>query len=210
MIVAMVAILNFYKSIMKREKETKFFMEQEKRRQAEEKLIEQEKSEFELRLRMNNNKQQQIWQEKWLEYDDKCLDLHALIFRPNDYNSWTRAYSSENNVKNVTQRTIEKNELLPVVACGSDTEGQCDITTTTTSVPKKQMTGNAKGKGKIMERISESSSSIIYVVVLILLISLGKAVFDLRKQFKEVLTFTYTRLENIFNIITFSCCDFLA
>lgn len=206
LIVLLVSILNFYKSILKRDKEQRLYMEQEKQRRHEEQLIEKENSiEMEIRLRIDVNRKHEVFQAKWLEYDDKCVDLHALIFRPGDYTGNNdrnaRDHIIDNNytedyIENVSQKnhTVEKNSIRSAVACGGSEE-QC---TENNILSAKQIpsttAGNSKGKGKIMERISESSSSIIYVAVLVLLISLGKAVFDLRKQFQEVCIITFLKV----------------
>ena len=223
-IILFVLFISIYKPIVKRDRERAQLL---KRRQQEA----EQKKEHELFLTMRKHKHDN-YVRKMLEYNDKCYDIHALIFKPKIYDKiWTMMTTNNNNDNNFNQsdtthsgfvfNNIPADAALVIKDCtnnnvnkkkqsnqivnnnkhiaggcvvdsisnsisyiGSDT-----VATTTSSEELPSLHSNqqqVKPNGKIMEKISESSSSIIYVFILILLVSLIKALFDLSKQFKEV------------------------
>lgn len=158
-IVSLVAILNYYKSIIRRDKEIqnarRSVLEKQK---MEEQLLEAE------RVAMNHA----AFLLKMLEYSDRCYDLHALIYRPKDYDFNLQVFS-------VINSTMPDSDVVNVTE-------YCDMTT-----QKEELT-ILKGKENITKKTNEKAdtSSIVYVLVAVLLGSLIKAALDLTKHYKKV------------------------
>ena len=224
-IILFVLFISIYKPIVKRDRERAQLL---KRRQQEA----EQKKEHELFLTMRKHKHDN-YVRKMLEYNDKCYDIHALIFKPKIYDKiWTMMTTNNNNdnnfnqsdtthsgfvfnnipadaalvIKDCTNNNVNKkkqsNQIVnnnkhiaggcvvdSIISNSISYIGSDTVATTTSSEELPSLHSNqqqVKPNGKIMEKISESSSSIIYVFILILLVSLIKALFDLSKQFKEV------------------------
>lgn len=161
-IVVTVAILNFYRSIIKRDKEIqntrRSFLEKQK---MEEQLLEAE------RVAVNHA----IFLRKMLEYSDRCYDIHALLYRPKDYDFEKQIFS----VTNSTGSDIDNDEINVNVDCNLHTEKK-----EFTMLKGKESNNNRKTNEKA------DTSSIVYVLVAILLGSLVKAALDLTKHYKKV------------------------
>lgn len=158
-IVTLVAILNYYKSIIKRDKEIqnnrRQFLEKQK---LEEQLLQAEQAAF----------NHAIFLRKMLEYSDRCYDVHALIYRPRDYDVEEQTLSNVNATE--SNYTDDK-----------ASEGNLHLTAKKEFVILKGKENiNGKGTDKT------DSSSIVYVLVAILLGSLIKAALDLTKHYKKV------------------------
>lgn len=160
-IVSLVAILNYYKSIIKRDKEIQ---------NARRSLLEKQKMDEQLREAERVAFNHGIFLRKMLEYSDCCYDIHALIFRPREYDFGKPIISNVNS----TEGLIDN---------GTDGNADYDLKTETKEI---SMT---KGKeGNINRKVNEKAdtSSIVYVLVAILLGSLVKAALDLTKHYKKV------------------------
>lgn len=163
-IVSLVAILNYYKSIMKRDKEIQNARRSilEKQRM-EEQLLEAERAAF----------NHAIFLSKMLEYGDRCNDIHALIYRPRDYDYEKQIFSVINSTgPDIDNDAIKVNEE----DCNQQT-GQKDGFMI---LKGKESNTNKKRNEKA------DTSSIVYVLVAVLLGSLVKAALDLTKHYKKV------------------------
>lgn len=160
-IVTLVAILNYYKSIIKRDKDIqnsrRYFLEKQR---IEEQLLQAEQA------ALNHAN----FLKKFLEYSDRCYDVHALIFRPRDYDVEEQKLSNVNATESnyLDDKTDVSNLHLTDEKEFVDLKG-------------KENNNNGKGTDKT------DSSSIVYVLVAILLGSLIKAALDLTKHYKKVL-----------------------
>ncbi len=165
-IVILVAILNYYKSIIKRDKEIqnarRSLLEKQK---MEEKLLEAERAAL----------SREVFLKKMLEYSDRCYDIHALIYRPSDYDyeKWIQSLENSTEPDNVIDNAIdnvqtETDELLILK------EKECNKKT------------NEKA----------DASKIVYVLVAILLGSLIKAALDLTKHYKKVCRSIFSTIHN--------------
>lgn len=153
-IVIAVAILNYYKSIIRRDKEIqntrRTILEKQK---MEEKLLEAE------RAALNR----EMFLRKMLEYSDRCYDIHALIYRPRDYD-------------------FEK-QVQPVNKTESDNvnDDQCNQQSHKIDLSSPKGKENNKKTGE-----KADTSSIVYVLVAVLLGSLVRAALDVTKHYKKV------------------------
>lgn len=160
-IVTLVAILNYYRSIMKRDKEIqsarRSFLEKQK---MEEKLLEAERAAF--------NREQFL--RKMLEYSDRCYDIHALIYRPKDYDF----------VQPNTIQMVNSTEPLDLV----DANEKCSRVLSENKAEFTVVKG--KESSKKSNDTARDTSSIVYVLVTVLLGSLVKAALDVTKHYKKV------------------------
>lgn len=165
-IVGLVTILNFYKSVIKRDKDIanarRSFNEKQK---IEQQLLEAELAAFNHALLTR----------KMLEYDDRCYDVHALIYRPSDYDHFIEF---EENVFLEVNVTADRGN--DVVARGEIVELNRENNTKNYVGLKEKESKSAKLPEKA------DTSSIVYVLVAILLGSLIKAALDLTKHYKKV------------------------
>lgn len=185
-------LLNYYKSIMRREKEQRQSTEHTRRQKLEELQVIKENAAYEMALQsMAKSANQRLQRNKMLEFSDSCPDLHVLIHRPNIYDHMypsIKLLDNDENGKYKHLNTDDNNNNLE--------RGKSDDAVDSRCLLKERLPPGANlqphppppaTKPKIiMEQIRESSSSIIYLMVLILLVSLGKAAYDLSKQFKAV------------------------
>lgn len=163
-VVSMVAILNYYKSIFERDREIqnnrRNFLEKQK---LDEKLFEAERDAINHAILLG----------KMLEYSDRCYDIHALIYRPKDYDFGRQIISD----RNATGSDVDLDD-------GIDVHQDCNLQTETnaefTVMKEKDSNFNRKTNEKA------DTSSIVYVLVAILLGSLVKAALDLTKHYKKV------------------------
>lgn len=201
-IVLLVSILNFYKSIMKRDRE----MEQYRLANIQNRLMEEAATELQKQVNEANIRKT-IRIAQMLEYNDTCFAIHALIFKQFAYDddatdkTMTGNGDDDNKIRNQHERDVLNGAAVRLndASINNDDEKiikNCgDISSSSVTIEKQQpsISSNidrvSKTNGKIMDKISESSSSIVYVFVLILFVSLVKALFDLSKQFKEVSVF---------------------
>lgn len=216
MFVLLMTGLNFYKSVIRRDKEMHNNRQAElTRRKAEEQLIQAEQSAYEAKLGKN-----QYVIDGMLEYDKKCLEMHALMFRPN-YDKLL--YGNDDDNHNSTTTITDCDDVREQKINYSKTSSSASLSS---SVNKRRhcecskrncggvssnadtccaggtLTGRHAG-GKLIDKPTMSdgnsvsgnnsksnsggeSSSLIYVFVLVLLASLIKAAFDISKQIKEV------------------------
>lgn len=173
-IVAFVTILNFYRSAIRRDKEQRHYAAVNRReRQLQETL--------ERHARFKSH---------WLEYEDRCWDVHALVFRPE---SPERIELQDKNRRQDDHRQqiekpIESSSLCGFAAQQSSNSIRSKPTTTTSSLAKPTTTTTLPGATTTAPTApaTESTAGVVYVAVFILLVSLGKAAYDLSKQFKEV------------------------
>lgn len=201
-IVLLISILNFYRSVIRRDKEQRQYTEQTQRnrQQLEREQIARENAAYQGQLRLSN---QRLQRAKMLEYRDTCPDLHVLVYRPGEYDDITTMTGSPLTSPPIiiNNSNIPHNENYDVVDEGivasathnmncKDDSSSSGITpplpSRHNSQERKPPALPTKPQPKILDQIRESSSGIIYLVVLILLVSLGKAAFDLSKQFKVV------------------------
>lgn len=190
-IVLLVSVFNFYRSVIRREKEQRQYAEQNQRnrQQLEREQIAKENTAYQAQLRLAN---QRLQRAKMLEYRDTCPDLHALVYRPGEYDDITAMTTSLliSSPIIINNSNIPHNENNDVVQEDINTHNiNCKDASSSVDLPPLQRTTPVlptQPKPKIMDQIRESSAGIIYLVVMILLVSLGKAAFDLSKQFKVV------------------------
>lgn len=200
-IVLLISVLNFYKSVMRKDKEQRLYNEQAQRhrQQLEREQIARENAAYQAQLREAN---QRLQRSKMLEYRDTCPDLHVLVYRPGDYDDITKmtassliSQTSSSVPPIINNSNIPHSEKLDDVVDGI-VANQMNCKDVHSSVLPPLPPGHnlqrtppvlpTQSKPKIMDQIRESSAGIIYLVVMILLVSLGKAAFDLSKQFKVV------------------------
>lgn len=154
-IVTLVAILNYYKSIIKRDKE----IQNARRAYLEKQKMDELLAEAE-RAALNR----EMFLKKMLEYSDRCYDIHALIYRPKDYD-FTETYIQ--SVENST-------DLDPV-------NDEFNL------VPERNEFVTLEEKDTAKKRNEKADTSkIVYVLVAVLLGSLVKAALDLTKHYKKV------------------------
>lgn len=185
-IVLLVSVFNFYRSVIRRDKEQRQYTEQTQRnrQQLERERISRENAAYESQLRQAN---QRLQRAKMLEYRDTCPDLHVLVYRPGEYDDIaTITASTLISPPIINNSNIPNNENYDAVdksiVASATHHIHCKDASSSIDVPPLP----TKSKPKIMDQIRESSAGIIYLVVMILLVSLGKAAFDLSKQFKVV------------------------
>lgn len=155
-IVILVAMLNYHKSAIKRDKEIQI---------SRRNFLDKQKIEAE-RVALQHS----IFLKKMLQYSDRCYDVHALIYRPRDYDLENELVSDMNtSEKNYEEDNVGENK---VEADGTEKKEF--------AVTKKEASINGKGNEKA------DTSSIVYVLVAILLGSLVKAALDLTKHYKKV------------------------
>lgn len=159
-IVTMVAILNYYRSIIRRDKE----IQNARRSLLEKQRIDEQLREAE-RIAVNHA----MFLRKMLEYGDRCYDLHALIYRPRDYDFVEEKLSVQNS-------TGSDNGVINAI------NDECDLKTA------KDEFMILKGKEKSNKKTNEKAdtASIVYVLVAVLLGSLIKAALDVTKHYKKV------------------------
>lgn len=191
-IVILVSIFNFYRSVMKRDKEHRVWREQQKTQLEQLELDLDRQRLHELDIVRQKADQRSSYLARWLEYDDHCCDLHALIFRPNDFNDKATIVrrsnsSSENEVEGVSKKNVKAVSRTPSVV------NKKEIPSCEFRGPLSTSTEHHHVQDKVA---GDLSTKIIYVAVFILLVSLGKAAYDWSKQFKEV------------RVQTFSFCGF--
>lgn len=188
-------LLNCYKSIVRKDKDQRQWIEQSRRHKAEELQIANENAAFERELQAKLHvANKQLQRTKMLEYNDSCPDLHVLIHRPDIYDyfdsdKFIRRYDYDDASAAGFEKTGENNREMPdeSVPCKSADETFALIKDNVQLNPSTVgAAGPAATKPKIIDQIRESSSGIIYLMVLILMVSLGKAAYDLSKQFKAV------------------------
>lgn len=229
MFVVLLTVLNFYKSVMKRDKEMHNNRQAElMKRKAEEQLIQAEQSAHEAKLLPSAGKNQYVI-DGMLEYDKICLELHGLMFRPNydkslygnddanhnssttdtdcddvreqkiNYSKTSSSSASSSSSSSVNKRPrhcecTKRNCGEVVVSSNSNVDTCCGSGTVAGRhaggklIDKPMMSdGNSvSGNSNNKTNSGGESSSLIYVFVLVLLVSLIKAAFDISKQIKEV------------------------
>lgn len=155
LIVTMVAILNYYKSIIRRDKEIQ---------NARRALLEKQKMDELLLEAEQAALNREMFLKKMLQYSDRCYDIHALIYRPREYDF------TEQNVQ-----PVENSTELDAVNDGCNT------------VTEKNEFVTLKEKDTAKKRNEKADTSkIVYVLVAVLLGSLIKAALDLTKHYKKV------------------------
>lgn len=156
-IVTVVAILNYYKSIIKRDKEIqnarRTLLEKQK---MDEMLVEAERVAF----------NREIFLKKMLEYSDRCYDIHALLYRPKEYDFIDAHNHTVQNSTDLDSVNEECDVVMPE---------RIEI------VPLKE-----KDAAKKKNENTDTSSKVVYVLVAVLLGSLAKAALDLTKHYQKV------------------------
>lgn len=174
-IVILVSIFNFYRSVIKRDKEHRLWREQHLRDQQLQQLLDLQQKAI-LKIQKDNHN---AFLSRWLEYDDHCCDLHALVFRPRDYAKWNIRNSDvkeEITKVNQTEKNISAIGKIPEVVNQFPEMPSCEFV-------KSPKQSDLHVQDKVA---GDLSTKIIYVAVFVLLVSLGKAAYDWSKQFKEV------------------------
>lgn len=208
-VVILVSIFNFYRSAIKRNKEH-LLWKAEQRLQDELLLMQQ----LELDRHVELNRQMKQKQEavragflaRWLEYENRCCDLHALIFRPREYSKWARSPISTQEPRSVIENLADrklgaKTKTIPALSI-ENPQHSCEYTNNKVPTPKTP-------PEHVQDKVAgDLSTKIIYVAVFVLLLSLGKAAYDWSKQFKEVgfvplTNLNYFLIPNVLNI--YSC-----
>lgn len=184
-IAVLMALLNFYKSAIQRDKEHRRYADQNR-------LARQHAAETAaLTLRRAQ------FRSHWLEYADRCWDVHALVLRPMSSRSDAQPVAVEGdatllvpeNGTAVAQQRAESAEKVDPCLIGP-------------SAPAHRSASSGRGKSTSATTPSASpaptaavadstSGGIVYVVVSILLVMLAKAAYDLSKQFREVCGHTH-------------------
>lgn len=177
-IVILVSIFNFYRSAIKRDKEHRLWRAQKLLDQQLEQLALDQKRQLQLEKRQA---ERIAFEARWLEYDDHCCDLHALIFRPSELGG------KEAERKNVTRvgksvRQQRSDEVMITMERHSEKIARKEMPSC--EFIKRPATPSVD---HVQDKVAgDLSTKIIYVAVFVLLVSLGKAAFDWSKQFKEV------------------------
>lgn len=169
-IVVLVALLNFYKSAIKRDREQRHYAAQNRRERLEQQLdLEQQQ------LQLAHDRHVRFLG-RWLEYGDRCWAEHALVLRPDAPND---AAADDDD----RRRVCAGAGVLPAPIAGDEPLRPSPIDAAAAAAATAATPATATAT---TTAATESSSGIVYVAVFILLVSLGKAAYDLSKQFKEV------------------------
>lgn len=179
MVVILVSVFNFYKAANKRDKEHRQWAEQT-RAERQRDLVEQQ--EATAKVIKQQQAERSAFLTKWLEYDDRCCDLHALIFRPSEY---------EQLVAGSVQRNVANDTNSNVVARLKAGKEKILFAEDKREVCKEERVEPSEAGLPANEHVQDKvavdlSLKIVYVAIFVLLVSLGKAAYDWSKQFKEV------------------------